>query len=127
MNGASMTVENFNTIKQYVLTLGGFNDTAKLDLQIEMIIDEVLAYCYRTDVPECMELPLADVIVTQLNSISSSIGIDGNITSYREGDMSITYGSVTGSNGAAVKYGGKLEGFKKIIGVIECLETTDAQ
>lgn len=113
-----MTIENFETIKQYVLTLGDFEDSAKLDLQIEMIIDEVLAYCYRTDVPTCMELPLADVIVTQLNSISSSIGIDGQISSYKEGDMSISYATSSSSSTESTKYGGKLEGFKKIIGAI---------
>ena len=126
-----MTIENFETIKAYVLTLGDFEDSAKLDLQIEMIIDEVLAYCYRQDVPSCMELPLADVIVNELNArgfSESALGFNGNITSYREGDMSI---NLSGSaetvtiNGTSAKYGGKLEGFKKIIGVIKCSETTD--
>lgn len=128
-----MAIDNFETIKAYVLTLGDFEDSAKLDLQIEMIINEVLAYCYRKDVPACMELPLADVIVNELNVrgfCESTIGFDGNITSYREGDMSI---NLSGSaetvtvNGTSAKYGGKLEGFKQIIGVIKCSETTDAQ
>lgn len=126
-------IDNFNTIKAYVLTLGDFTDSAKLDLQIEMIIDEVLAYCYRCDVPPCMELPLADVIVNELNArgfSESALGFDGNITSYREGDMSI---NLSGSaetvtvNGTSAKYGGKLEGFKQIIGAIRCSETTNAQ
>ena len=122
-------IDNFNTIKAYVLTLGGFTDSAKLDLQIQMIIDEVLAYCYRKDVPPCMELPLADVIVNELNQrgfSESAIGFDGNITSYREGDMSINLGTGT-TTGTTAKYGGKLEGFKQIIGAIRCSETTDAQ
>jgi hypothetical protein len=126
-----MTIDNFETIKAYVLTLGDFEDSAKLDLQIEMIIDEVLAYCYRQDVPSCMELPLADVIVNELNArgfSESALGFDGNITSYREGDMSINLGSGTTTiNGTTAKYGGKLEGFKQIIGAIKCSETTDAQ
>ena len=127
-----MTIDNFETIKAYVLTLGDFEDTEKLDLQIEMIINEVLAYCYRKDVPSCMELPLADVIVNELNQrgfSESALGFDGNITSYREGDMSINLGgSSSGStSGASVKYNGKLEGFKQIIGAIRCSETTDAQ
>ena len=120
-------IDNYSTIKGYVLTLGGYTDSAKLNLQIKMIIDEVLAYCYRKDVPTEMELPLADVIVTQLKALNSlGAGFDGNITSYREGDMSINFGSAT-INGVSVKYGGKLEGFKKIIGAIECSEMTDAQ
>lgn len=126
-----MTIDNFETIKAYVLTLGDFTDSAKLDLQIEMIIDEVLAYCYRKDVPSCMELPLADVIVNELNArgfSESALGFDGNITSYREGDMSINLGSGTTTiNGTTAKYNGKLEGFKQIIGAIRCSETTDAQ
>lgn len=126
-----MTIDNFETIKQYVLTLGDFEDSEKLDLQIEMIINEALAYCYRKDVPPCMELPLADVIVNELNAkgfSESALGFDGNITSYREGDMSINLGSGTTTiNGTTAKYNGKLEGFKQIIGAIRCSETTDAQ
>ena len=125
-----MTIDNFETIKQYVLTLGDFEESPKLDLQIQMIINEVLAYCYRKDVPSCMELPLADVIVNELNVrgfSESALGFDGNITSYREGDMSINLGpGTTTINGTTAKYGGKLEGFKKIIGAIKCSETTDA-
>ena len=126
-----MTIDNFETIKQYVLTLGDFEESPKLDLQIEMIINEVLAYCYRKDVPSCMELPLADVIVNELNArgfSESALGFDGNITSYREGDMSINLGSGTTTvNGTTAKYGGKLEAFKQIIGAIRCSDTTDAQ
>lgn len=131
-NGEIMTVNNFETIKSYVIALGGFEDSTKLDLQIEMIINEALAYCYRCNVPPCMELPLADVIVNELNQrgfSESALGFDGNITSYREGDMSINLGgSSSGStSGASIKYNGKLEGFKQIIGAIRCSETTDAQ
>ena len=131
-NGEIMTVNNFETIKSYVIALGGFEDSTKLDLQIEMIINEALAYCYRCNVPACMELPLADVIVNELNQrgfSESAIGFDGNITSYREGDMQISLGgSSSGStSGASVKYNGKLEAFKQIIGAIRCSETTDAQ
>lgn len=122
-----MSIENLQNIKQYVLTLGNFEDSPKLDLQIEMIINEVLAYCYRCDVPKCMELPLADVIVNEVNRTSALNGLDGNITSYREGDMSVNFGSVTSSNGCTVKFGGKLEGFKKIIGAVKCSDKTCAQ
>lgn len=115
-----MTIENFDTIKQYVLTLGDFEDSPKLDLQIEMIINEALAYCYRKDVPPCMELPLADAITGQLNNALAMGGLDGNITSYREGDMSVNFGAETSASGGSIKYGGKLEPFKKIIGVVKC-------
>ena len=131
-NGEIMTVNNFETIKSYVIALGGFEDSTKLDLQIEMIINEALAYCYRCNVPPCMELPLADVIVNELNQrgfSESALGFDGDITSYREGDMQVSLGgsSSASSSGASVKYNGKLEGFKQIIGAIRCSDTTDAQ
>ena len=121
-----MILPNFETIKLYVLTLGEFEDSRKLDLQIEKIINEALAYCYRFDVPPEMELPLADVIVAELNKTNMFGGLDGNMTSYREGDMSINYGTVT-SNGANIKFNGKLEPFKRIIGVVRCSDKTSAQ
>lgn len=115
-----MNIDNFETIKAYVLTLGGFEDSPQIDLQIQMIINEALAYCYRKDVPPCMELPLADVIVSQLNRLYSLGSFDGDITSYREGDMSVNFGTVTSAGGGSVRYGGKLEPFKQIVGVVKC-------
>lgn len=123
-----MTIDNYSTIKGYVLVLGGFTDSEKLDLQIKMIIDEVLAYCYRDDVPSRMELPLADVIVSELNKLGfSELGFEGDVTSYREGDMQISLGGSSTLNGAKLKYDGKLEGFKQIIGAIKCSDTINAQ
>lgn len=118
-----MQIENFDKIKQYVLTLGGYEDNPKLDLQIQMIIDEALSYCYRGDVPEIMELPLADVIVNEINT-KGLIGLNidaSNVTSYKEGDMQVSFGSnsnVTTTTGATAKYSGKLEPFKQVIGVV---------
>lgn len=111
-------IDNYSTVKAYVLELGGFEDSTKLDLQIQMIINEVLAYCYRPDVPTPMELPLADVIVNELNKINTGYNFGGDVTGYREGDMSINFGSSVSATGQSVKYGGKLEGFKRIIGAI---------
>ena len=111
-------IENFDIVKQNVLILGSFEDSPKLDLQIQMIIDECLAYCYRKDVPQQMELPLADVIVNEINK-RSLIGLDGDVSSYSEGDMSVSF---TGSNNISTAkqfYNGKLEPFKQIIGVVE--------
>ena len=108
-------IENFDIVKQNVLILGGFEDSPKLDLQIQMIINECLAYCYRKDVPQQMELPLADVIVNEINK-RGLIGLDGDVSSYSEGDMSVSFGN----NNTATKqfYNGKLEPFKQIIGVV---------
>lgn len=114
-------IENFDKIKQYVLTLGEFEDSAKLDLQVQMVINEVLAYCYRDDVPKMMELPLADVIVNELNT-KGLMGFDGgNIASYSEGDMSVSFSGSSSTTSSTVggKYFGKLDAFKQIIGVVK--------
>lgn len=112
-------ISNYDKIKEYVLALGGFEDTPKLDLQINMIIDEVSAYCYRDDVPEMMELPLADVIVNEI-STKGLMGFDGgNISSYKEGDMQVTFSGSSNSVSGGGKYFGKLEAFKKVIGIIK--------
>lgn len=110
-------IENFNKIKEYVLTLGGFEVSIKLDLQIEMIINEALAYCYRDDVLPMMESPLADVIVRRLKSADLT-GIEGNVASYSEGDMSISI-NTSPSAASQTYYGGKLEPFKQIPGVVK--------
>jgi len=117
---------NFDIIKEYVLKLSDREDTEKLDLQIECYINEILAYLNRDCVCECMELPIAQAIVDELDRkdfTTKAIGCEGNITSYKEGDMSISLGSVDSAtvNGSTVKYGGKLEGFKLITGLKRCL------
>ena len=126
-----MTVENIESIIHKVLVLSGLKDedlTERMQIQIEAKTNEALAYCYRDNVPCCMELPLAEAIANELKADKVTNGIDGNVTSYREGDMSVSFGAVAGSNGATVKYGGKLEGFKQIIGVTKkCSEMTDVQ
>jgi hypothetical protein len=132
-NGENIVmIDNYDQIKQYVLTLSGLTDSDKLDLQIQMYICEILAYCYREDVPECMELPVADVIVNELsksNFANSSVGFEGNVTSYKEGDMQINLGgeTATTATGATAKYNGKLEGFKLIRGIKECSATINVQ
>lgn len=118
-------INNFDNIKQYVLTLGEFEKLDKLDLWIECYINEILAYLNRDCVCECLELPIAQAIVDELDRkdfTTKAIGCEGNITSYKEGDMSISLGSVDSVtvNGSTVKYGGKLEGFKLITGLKRC-------
>ena len=110
-------IENFDKIKDYVLILGDLEDSPKLDLQIKALIDECLAYCYRSDVPEQMELPLADVIANAIHT-KGIVGIDGNVSSYSEGDMSVSFG-VNSQNTSQLRYNGKLEPFKQIIGVVK--------
>lgn len=113
-------IENFDTIKNYVITLGGFEESDKLNLQIEMLINECLAYCYRSTVPAQMELPLADVIVNEINK-RGLLGLDGDVSSYSEGDMSVSFGGNSNISISTAKqfYNGKLEAFKQIIGVVK--------
>jgi hypothetical protein len=129
-NGGNMHIENLESIIHKVLVLSGLKQedrTEQLEMQIEAKINEALAYCYRKDAPCCMELPLAEAIANELKADKVTMGIDGNVTSYREGDMSIGFGSGATINGTTVKYGGKLEGFKQIIGAVKCSEMTDVQ
>lgn len=111
-------IENFDTIKNYVITLGGFEESDKLNLRIEMLINECLAYCYRSTVPVQMELPLADVIVNEINK-RGLLGLDGDVSSYSEGDMSVSFGGNSNISTAKHFYNGKLEPFKQIIGVVK--------
>lgn len=103
-------------VKQYVYLLLDKEPSSKLDLQIEMIVEECLAYCYRKDIPENMEKPLADVVASEINR-KGVFALEGDITSYREGDMSVSFGQGATTNG--LKYNGKLEGFKQIIGIVQ--------
>ena len=111
-------LSNYQIIKDYVLTLGELTDSLKLDLQIQAIINECLAYCYRSDVPAQMELPLADVVVNELQK-RNLLGVDGDISSYSEGDMSVSFNGNSNISTAKQFYNGKLEPFKQIIGVIK--------
>jgi hypothetical protein len=108
---------NFLQVKDYVLTLTNQEESAKLNLQIQTIVAECLAYCYRSDIPEAMILPLADVVANELQK-RNLLNIDGDISSYSEGDMSVNFG---GNNNTTAKqfYNGKLEPFKQIVGVIK--------
>ena len=116
-------INNFDNIKEYVIKLSGHEDTEQLDLQIECYINEILAYLNRDCVCECLELPIAQAIVDELDRkdfTTKAIGCEGNITSYKEGDMSINFGGDATNNGTVMRYGGKLEGFKLITGLKRC-------
>ena len=108
-------MDNFTKVLENITILTGQEIDKKLELQIQAIIAECLAYCYRSDIPEAMILPLSDVVANELQK-RNAFGIDGDITSYKEGDMSVTFGN---SNTTRQAYNGKLEPFKQIIGVVE--------
>ena len=44
-------LDNYNKIEEYICTLGEFELTPKLKLEIQALIQECLAYCYRSDFP----------------------------------------------------------------------------
>ena len=110
-------LDNYNKIEGYICTLGEFELTPKLKLEIQALIQECLAYCYRSDVPETMVLPLADVVANELRK-RNLLGLDGDVSSYSEGDMSVSFNSVNTAIGKSF-YNGKLEPFKQIIGVVK--------
>ena len=70
-------------VLENIIILTGQEIDKKLELQIQAIIAECLAYCYRSDIPEAMILPLSDVVANELQK-RNAFGIDGDITSYRE-------------------------------------------
>lgn len=110
-------IENFETIKDYVYKIGEFEQSEKLDLKILAIAQECLAYCYRKEVSEEMVLPLADVIANEIQK-RGLLGVDGDISSYSEGDMSVSFDTANTSNNKSF-YNGKLEPFKLVIGALE--------
>lgn len=99
---------NFEDIKSFVLAKTGLADTPEFEITLKGKIAEILAYCQRDYVPNAMLFAIVDVL-----SEVMSTGFDGNMTSYKEGDMSINFG---GSGLEGVKYNGKLEGFKLVRG-----------
>lgn len=115
-----MTISFLEEIKKNVYILSETEQSDKTDLQIESYVREILAYCYRDDIIEPMVLPVSEVIASTLNSTALAGGFDGNVSSYKEGDMQITFGSnYSTSNGTTTKYNGKLEGFKLIRGLCD--------
>lgn len=107
-------IKNFEIIKDYVYKLGGFEQSEKMDLQIQAVLNDCLAYCYRADVPELMELPLAEAIAYEIQR-KNLVGVGGDVKSYSEGDMSITYTTNETTTNKSL-YNGKLEPFKLIVG-----------
>lgn len=116
-NRGIMPISYLDEIKKNVYILSGLEQSDKTDLQIESYIREILAYCYRDDIIEAMILPVSDVIAEALVK-AKQLGISGDISSYKEGDMSVTFGSVNTLVGKSY-YNGKLEGFKQIRGVCD--------
>lgn len=116
-----MPISYLDEIKKNVYILSELEQSPKLDLQIESLIREILAYCYRDDVIEEMVLPVSEVIANSLNN-KEAFGIDGDISSYKEGDMQVTLGGSVNTAIGKSHYGGKLEAFKLIRGLCDVQE-----
>ena len=116
-----MTISYLDKIKENVYILSETQETPKTDLLIESYVTDILAYCYRDDVIEPMVLPVSEVIASTIQS-NSFTGFDGDVSSYKEGDMSITFSTGSSMTAAGLKYNGKLEGFKLIRGIAKCSE-----
>lgn len=116
-----MTISYLDKIKENVYILSETQETPKTDLLIESYVTEILAYCYRDDVIEPMVLPVSEVIAGTIQS-NSFTGFDGDVSRYKEGDMSITFSTGSSMTAAGLKYNGKLEGFKLIRGIAKCSE-----
>ena len=100
-----MPISYLDEIQKNVYILSGLTKDDRTDLRIESYVREILAYCYRDDIIEPMVLPVSDVIASTLNSTALAGGFDGNVSSYKEGDMQITFGSsYSTSNGTTTKY-----------------------
>lgn len=115
-----MPISYLDEIQKNVYILSGLTKDDRTDLQIESYVREILAYCYRDDIIETMVLPVSDVIAEALTK-AQQLGISGDISSYKEGDMSVTFGSVNTLVGKSY-YNGKLEGFKLIRGLCDVSE-----
>ena len=102
-------IENVKTNVKALLGLETL--TSKQELQINIIVDEILQYCYRTELIQEMVNVVSDVVA---DIMTNSITANGNVQSYSEGDMSISFAV---SQEQIAKYQGKLEYFKKIIGL----------
>ncbi len=85
-------------------------------IYIEAKFNEIMAYLNRDDVTDEMFPVLCTVIAS---SLKDDVISGGNVQSYSEGDMSVSYSTVS-------PYFGRLEAFKVIRGIKkECSEMTN--
>lgn len=107
-----VTEEQKERIKNYVKILNGVDELSEVEsLQVDIVIDECLAYCNRDDIPLCMELVVARIAANYLNN-----GLDAQkITSYKELDMSVTYSATDN----AFDEKNLLQRWRKILGIEE--------
>lgn len=81
--------EQFNRIAEGAYLLSGQQKDDKKDFMLHTVIDEVLAYCNRNDVPAHLERIISRIGAGVLSA--ENINQRGNLTSYKEGDASWTW------------------------------------
>ena len=104
-------VDNFSSIKTKVLLLTGLTTSAQLELKLNIGIDEILAYCNRSDIPANMENLVVEILAERLTEGAKEV------SSYREGDVSISYANTE-------RFNGRLNPFR-LIGTYEISEVED--
>lgn len=97
-------------LKNLKLLLGqkGDENNDFLMLQLDTVVQKVLNYCHREDLPEGLELVVAEMTANVVRSSLSSQGESGEqkVVSIKRGDTTIQYSSgesynaMTGAGGA---------------------------
>lgn len=85
----TITDEQFNRIADGAYKLSGHDKDDKKDFMLHVVIDEVLAYCNRNDVPAHLERIISRIGAGVLSA--DNFNQRGNLTSYKEGDVSWTW------------------------------------
>lgn len=115
------TTEQRRNIAGYVATITGQELNNKTNLIIDIIIDEVLAYCNRDDMPVALERITAKIAANAIladDGFSTNASMsDKKLTSYKEGDASWTWSYSAADN--AFNEANLLENFRKIRSVGE--------
>lgn len=84
-----ITDEQFKRIADGAYLLSGQEQDDKKDFMLHTVIDEVLAYCNRNDIPSHLERIISRIGANVLSSENANQ--KGNLTSYKEGDVSWTW------------------------------------
>lgn len=96
-----------NDITETILEILDKKDDDLAKLYVSAKLSEIMAYLNRENLTEELIPVVIDVIV---QSFKSDINLANNVSSYREGDMSVTFSNVS-------PFYGRLEPFKVISGI----------
>lgn len=111
-----ITTEQRKKIYEYTALFAGQELDGKSNLIIDTVIDEVLAYCNRDDMPVALERITAKIAANAIladDGFSTNAGMsDKKLTSYKEGDASWTWSYSATDN--VFNEANLLENFRKI-------------